>query len=192
MNPSHHQVSIYPSETGAFHPPQIPCPSVRSHNVGESLVAVQDYPDVIRRRTPTTPAPHRPRKRDGRTRAVNLQSRDPNNCATAGGESMRATSSTPGGASRSATRFLPRAASNLFAWGGGCLMSFLTKLDEFARYVRTARPSITTATVAVTEKTARRALALKKADPLTYQGLQLKCIGSRRWRNEQTGIPCSN
>jgi hypothetical protein len=64
-------------------------------------------------------------------------------------------------------------------------MSFIKTLDEFTTYIATARPSISTATVAVTEKTARRVLKLKKKDPLTYKGLTLKCVGSKRWRNEQ-------
>lgn len=64
-------------------------------------------------------------------------------------------------------------------------MSFKKQLDEFTAYIATARPSISTATVAVTEKTARRVLKLKKNDPLQYKGLTLKCVGSKRWRNEQ-------
>ncbi len=64
-------------------------------------------------------------------------------------------------------------------------MSFVTELDEFTNYIATARPSIRTATVAVTEKTARKVLKLKKKDPLEYKGLTLKCVGSKRWRNEQ-------
>lgn len=64
-------------------------------------------------------------------------------------------------------------------------MSFIQELDQFANYIATARPEIAQATVAVTEKTARRALKLKKAEPLVYRGLALKCVGSKRWRYEQ-------
>lgn len=64
-------------------------------------------------------------------------------------------------------------------------MSFVRELDQFAAYIAVSRPQINTVTVAVTEKTARRAIRLKKAAPLEYRGLQLRCIGSRRWRQEQ-------
>jgi hypothetical protein len=67
-------------------------------------------------------------------------------------------------------------------------MSFITTLDEFAEYIAKARPSISSATVAVTESTARRALKLKKKDPLQYKGLTLRCVGSKRWRNEQPSV----
>jgi hypothetical protein len=61
-------------------------------------------------------------------------------------------------------------------------MGFLKILNDFARYREVSRPSITTATIAVTERYARRVLRLKKADPLVYRGLELKCVGSKRWR----------
>ena len=37
-------------------------------------------------------------------------------------------------------------------------------------------------TLAVTEKTVRRKLRLKKAEPLQYKGLSITCIGSRASR----------
>lgn len=63
-------------------------------------------------------------------------------------------------------------------------MSFIQELDQFVDYVATARPSIKTVTVAVRERTARRALKLKKCEPLAYKGLELRCIGSKRWRSD--------
>lgn len=50
------------------------------------------------------------------------------------------------------------------------MSDFLDALNEFADYRDTGRPSITEATIAVTEKTARRRLRLKKGDPLVYRG----------------------
>lgn len=38
-------------------------------------------------------------------------------------------------------------------------------------------------TVEVTERYARRVLRLHKRDPMVYRGLELRCIGSRRWRD---------
>jgi hypothetical protein len=61
---------------------------------------------------------------------------------------------------------------------------FKDALDRFAEYRDTARPSIDKATVAVTETYCRRTLGLRKDDPLMYRGLQLTCIGSKRWREE--------
>jgi hypothetical protein len=63
-------------------------------------------------------------------------------------------------------------------------MAFLDELNEFIDYANKARPSVSTATVAVTERTARKVLRLKKAEPLAYRGMALKCIGSRRYRRE--------
>lgn len=60
-------------------------------------------------------------------------------------------------------------------------MGFVRVLKEFATYRETARPEIDVATVAVTERYARRVLGLAKDAPLVYRGLTLKCIGSRRW-----------
>lgn len=62
-------------------------------------------------------------------------------------------------------------------------MSFLEDLDKLASHIEIACPSVKVVTVAVTEKTARRQLKIKKAEPLVYRGLELKCIGSKRHRN---------
>lgn len=63
-------------------------------------------------------------------------------------------------------------------------MGFKRDVDKLVDYVAVSRPSVDTVTVAVTEKTARRALKLKKKDPLVYRGMSLRCIGSRRYRLE--------
>jgi hypothetical protein len=38
------------------------------------------------------------------------------------------------------------------------------------------------------EQYARRKLRLKKDEPLVYRGLQLRCIGSKLWRERQQSI----
>jgi hypothetical protein len=58
-------------------------------------------------------------------------------------------------------------------------------LDRFADWREKNRPSIVTATVAARETTVRRRLRLKKKDPLVYRRLKIRCIGSKRWRDEQ-------
>jgi hypothetical protein len=63
-------------------------------------------------------------------------------------------------------------------------MGFIRTIKHFANWKDQHRPSINTATVEVTEETARKALGIRKAEPLTYRGLTLRCIGSRRWRQE--------
>lgn len=65
---------------------------------------------------------------------------------------------------------------------------FVGVLAKFADYRDISRPSITEATVAVTEQYARRKLRLKKDEPLVYRGLQLRCIGSKLWRERQQSI----
>lgn len=62
---------------------------------------------------------------------------------------------------------------------------FKTKLDLFVDWRNTFGPSITTVTLAVTERYCRRKLKLKKGGPLQYAGLDLTCIGSKAWRNNQ-------
>jgi hypothetical protein len=64
-------------------------------------------------------------------------------------------------------------------------MGFIAVLDSFADYRDISRPSLTEATIAVTERYARRQLQLKKKDALVYRGLQLRCIGSKRWRQQR-------
>jgi hypothetical protein len=61
------------------------------------------------------------------------------------------------------------------------VMGFLKTLDDLISW----RSSATVATVAVTERYARRVLKLKKKDELQYRGLKLKCIGSAKWRANQ-------
>jgi hypothetical protein len=62
------------------------------------------------------------------------------------------------------------------------MASFKTKLDQFADYRDVTKPSISHATVDVTEKYARRKLKLKKGEPTAYRGLRLTCRGSRSYR----------
>lgn len=62
---------------------------------------------------------------------------------------------------------------------------FLAKLEQFADYRDKARPGIDRATIDVTERTARRALKLKKKEPLVYRGLTLTCRGSADYRNSR-------
>lgn len=62
-------------------------------------------------------------------------------------------------------------------------MSFLKTLNEFADYCeKIPGLHITSGVIAVSEKYARRRLRLKKAVPLVYRGITLRCIGSKRWR----------
>lgn len=60
----------------------------------------------------------------------------------------------------------------------------LARFREFADRALTFKP--TEATIAVTETYARRKLKIKQGLPLEYKGLQLKCIGSPRWRLENS------
>lgn len=53
-------------------------------------------------------------------------------------------------------------------------MGFIAVLKKFADYRDHARPSINQATVAVTEKYARKKLGIKKDEPLVYRGLSLR------------------
>lgn len=64
-------------------------------------------------------------------------------------------------------------------------MSFLSTLKKFAEWRDLNRPSISNATVEVTEKHARRALHIPKGEPLVWRGLSLRCIGSKRWRADR-------
>lgn len=64
-------------------------------------------------------------------------------------------------------------------------VGFVKRLREFADYRDKARLSIAAATVSVTERYARRVLRVKKDEPLVYRGLQLKCIGSKLYRERQ-------
>ena len=57
-------------------------------------------------------------------------------------------------------------------------------LNHFCDYAAAAQAPIETAAIPVTERYARRKLRLKRADPLVYRGLALRCIGSSRWRQE--------
>lgn len=64
-------------------------------------------------------------------------------------------------------------------------MGFMRALNDFAEWRAKCRPSISVATIAVTERYARRKLRLRKRQPLEYKGLTLKCIGSKAWRDRQ-------
>ena len=66
-------------------------------------------------------------------------------------------------------------------------MGFVLELERFADYRDRAQLAIDSAAVAVTEKYARRVLKVKKPEPLVYRGLRLRCIGSKRWRDENQG-----
>lgn len=60
--------------------------------------------------------------------------------------------------------------------------NFIEALKHFADYRDISAPSVSHATVDVTEQYARRRLKLKKKDPLVYRGLALTCRGSRSYR----------
>jgi hypothetical protein len=65
------------------------------------------------------------------------------------------------------------------------MAGFLRVLESFAEWREKNRPGIAIATVAVTERYARRKLRIRKREPLQYRGLTLKCIGSKLWRDRQ-------
>lgn len=60
-------------------------------------------------------------------------------------------------------------------------------LDRFADWRDVSNQQVVSATVAAREATVRKALRIKKAAPLVYRGLTLRCIGSKRWRYEHPG-----
>lgn len=61
-------------------------------------------------------------------------------------------------------------------------MNFRRQVDRLCGWRKTAASRIEGVTVEVTERYARRVLRLRAGDPLVYRGLELRCIGSRRWR----------
>lgn len=61
-------------------------------------------------------------------------------------------------------------------------MAFRRELDRLCDWRRTSGSRMPGVTVEVTEPYARRVLRLRRRDPLVYRGLELRCIGSRRWR----------
>lgn len=61
-------------------------------------------------------------------------------------------------------------------------MNFRRQIARLCTWRKTARSRIEGVTVEVTEGYARRVLRLRKDDPLVYRGLELRCIGSPRWR----------
>jgi hypothetical protein len=63
--------------------------------------------------------------------------------------------------------------------------NFKQVLDGYIDWLDQFKPTIESATIAVTERYARRRLYIKRKEPLVYRGLQLKCIGSKAWRIEQ-------
>lgn len=69
--------------------------------------------------------------------------------------------------------------------GGG--MSVKDLLDRFADWREVSNLQVRSATVAAREATVRRALRIKKAQPLVYRGLTLRCVGSKRWRYAHPG-----
>jgi hypothetical protein len=66
-------------------------------------------------------------------------------------------------------------------------MSVKATLDRFADWREASNPAVTAATIAAREATVRKALRLKKREPLVYRGLALRCIGSREWRANHPG-----
>jgi hypothetical protein len=66
-------------------------------------------------------------------------------------------------------------------------MSVKDVLDRLANWRDVSNPRVVSATVAAREATVRRALRIKKAEPLVYRGLTLRCVGSKRWRADHPG-----
>lgn len=64
-------------------------------------------------------------------------------------------------------------------------MTFVDRVREFQRFCRAAKRPIPRMTVAVTEKYARRALGLPADAEVIYNGVPLRCIGSKAWRARQ-------
>jgi hypothetical protein len=60
-------------------------------------------------------------------------------------------------------------------------------LAEYANWRDANRPDISAVTVAVRTATVRKALKIKKSEPLVFRGLIIRCVGSRRWRLENPG-----
>lgn len=57
---------------------------------------------------------------------------------------------------------------------------------SFAKYLpKMARFGVPRITIAVTEKTCRRVLKLKKDQPLAWNGIPLNCIGSAAYRKRK-------
>lgn len=61
---------------------------------------------------------------------------------------------------------------------------FKAVLDRFCDWREANKPEINIAVIEVREGTARLTLKIPKKNPLRYRGLSLKCIGSKRYRNE--------
>jgi hypothetical protein len=61
-------------------------------------------------------------------------------------------------------------------------VNFLHKLEDFVTYCRRGGRQVPRVTVAVKETTARRVLGIRKREPLEYQGIPLRCIGSELYR----------
>lgn len=66
-------------------------------------------------------------------------------------------------------------------------MSVKDVLDRFADWRDASNPQVVSATVLAREATVRKALRIKKAEPLVYRGLTLRCVGSKRWRYAHPG-----
>lgn len=64
------------------------------------------------------------------------------------------------------------------------MASFVVTLQRFLEWRDHSKSQINAATVEVTEQYARRKLGIPKDQPISYGGLALKCIGSKKWREE--------
>jgi hypothetical protein len=64
-------------------------------------------------------------------------------------------------------------------------VNFVDRIQELQRFCREAKRPISRITVAVSEKYARRTLGLPSDAALIYNGVPLRCIGSKAWRARQ-------
>ena len=51
------------------------------------------------------------------------------------------------------------------------------------------RPSIRSVSVYVRTETMRRLLHISPRHPLSYRGVEVKCLGSAPWRKKNPGVP---
>lgn len=61
-------------------------------------------------------------------------------------------------------------------------MDFIGHMQEYLKAARVGGREIRQITIDVTERYARKRLGIKKSNPLTYDDIPLRCIGSRGWR----------
>lgn len=64
-------------------------------------------------------------------------------------------------------------------------MNFIERVEQFIAACKEAKRPIPRITVAVSEKYALRRLGIPKGHAVEYNGVLLKCIGSKRWRQKQ-------